>query len=487
MLSAVILPTNLLVNQRFHHDEALYATWALQIISGQDVWLAKTPIDKPPLFIYIVAVAMALLGSTETAARLPSLLATACTVSLTFGLGRKLYDSETGLVAAWLVALSPFTILFAPTALTDPLMTTWLLASLLLAVHARPILKENSLSFKMGRAGWVAGLFLGLAMATKQQAIFFVPLVIALRWSRGNDHWLRFTLAVAIILALTFLWDAGREHVPSFLLQSATNYGGLVIDIAGFRERGEGFLTLLQYGTASPILNNLFLVGGPCLLVWERNHQKSATWLLSFFILAFLFGHALFSFQVWDRYLLALIPLLALLGARLLWWPYHWILDLIFPQSKIKNLKSKMIKPLYTLGLTLLLLSTLARPVSDAVNGRYPLGSNSHALQGIEQIVAYLQGHVGVNHTLYHRWLGTHWRFYLWNYPYDLEYWDSPEDLAKRAKPDDLIAFPSWYSDSTARLALAEVGLTLQELTRTYNADGVPSIILYQIQPKVCP
>jgi 4-amino-4-deoxy-L-arabinose transferase-like glycosyltransferase len=165
VMSAILLPANLLVMQRFHHDEALYATWALQITSGADPWLAQTPIDKPPLFLYLIAGVMSLLGTSEAAARIPSLLASALTVGLTFWLGRKLYGNSAGVIAAWLVALSPFTLLFAPTAFTDPTLTTLVLAACLAAAH--------------GRAGW-AGIALGLALATKQQGVLFIPLVMGL-------------------------------------------------------------------------------------------------------------------------------------------------------------------------------------------------------------------------------------------------------------------------------------------------------------------
>jgi hypothetical protein len=161
---------------------------------------------------------------------------------------------------------------------------------------------------------------------------------------------------------------------------------------------------------------------------------------------------------------------------------------LLLPWSFLKNLwldtrpdGLRLAGAIYGLALTGLLALTLARPVQDAVNGRYPLGSHSQALQGIEQIVAYLQGHAGANHTLYHRWLGTHWRFYLWGYPYDLQYWASPQELAAKAKPGHLIALPSWRSDTEARLALTEAGLALKELSRAYHPAGYPSIVLYQI------
>ena len=492
LLSAILLPLNLLATQRFHHDEALYATWALEIASGENPLLAHTPIDKPPLFLYAVAAPLSLLGVTETAARLPSLLATALTVGLTFWLGRKLYgDDRVGLLAAWLVALSPFTILFAPTAFTDPMLATLALASCLAAA--------------CGRAGW-AGMFLGLAIATKQQGVFFGPLVVAIlgssikyQVSSVRCHVSRFTFHASLTLLLTtfltllpvFLWDLARDQSPGFWQLSLINYGGLDTT-ARFGERWWEFVELLKYGVASPILNTIFVIGLPLLLAYGirqtinnkrqiqpsnvRQHQTD--WIFSLFTLAFLLGHAILSFQVWDRYLLGLIPLLALLLARILLLPWSLLKQSwlnhhprLLPAAALAN----------SLTLILLLAITLAGPVQDAVNARYPLGSNSHALSGIEQITAYLQGHAGADTTLYHRWLGTHWRFYLWGYPYDLQYWPSAQHLADRAKPGHLIAFPSWRSETEARLALAEAGLTLQELTRAYTPLGYPSIVLYEI------
>jgi hypothetical protein len=118
------------------------------------------------------------------------------------------------------------------------------------------------------------------------------------------------------------------------------------------------------------------------------------------------------------------------------------------------------------------------------VNARYPLGSNSHGLHGIDQITAYLQGHVGANNTLYHHWLGAHWRFYLWDYPYDLQFWATPGDLVAKAEPGHLIAYPAWRSDTELRLALSRAGLRLRQLTQVYAPSGAPTITLYRIESK---
>lgn len=559
--AALLLPLNLLALLPFHHDEALYATWALKISSGLDPWLKETPIDKPPLFLYLLAGVMVLLGVTETAARTPSLLATALTVLLTFWLGRRFYSNGVAVLAAWLAALSPFSLLFAPTAFTDPFLVTLVLAGSLAAAAARPI---------------PAGLCLALATAAKQQGLFFIPLILGLLWlalpktspqvmyrnylsntryflprhilgyfttpgvspgacpersRRGRsdrlDKFLRFTfytlrfiLAFCLTLLPFLLWDFSRSQPSAFLEESLKNYGGLVPDAAGFIERWWGFVDLLQYGTASPLLNKIFLTGLPLLLLYpvvvaslQRSGAKRAEsaspttpagmdqpetakttlsfqvdWLLALFCLGFLLLHALLSFQVWDRYLLGLIPILALLLARILFLPRLILADgtrFLF-QKGISGpwpvVSGHILRGIYGIALALLLSFSLAGPVQDAIQARYPLGSHSQALYGIDQIVGYLQGHTGANHTLYHHWLGTHWRFYLWAYPYDLQYWATAEALAARARPGHFIAFPGWQSETEARLALFQAGLGLQELVRAYRPDGTPSVILYRIE-----
>ncbi len=44
-----------IATNRFHQDEALYSTWALHIATGRDMLLNGFPVDKPPLFPYILA------------------------------------------------------------------------------------------------------------------------------------------------------------------------------------------------------------------------------------------------------------------------------------------------------------------------------------------------------------------------------------------------------------------------------------------------
>ena len=169
-----------LTNYPLHRDEALYGYWAQLIASGRDPLLLSPWVDKPPLVLYLLAADIRAFGASELALRLPGLIASLLLVLVTFGFARRAYGMRVALVAAGLLTLSPFAILFAPTAFTDPWLALWLVAAAWAALARRPFL---------------AGLLLGLAVASKQQGVLGVPLVFALlavsRWPVADGRWRR--------------------------------------------------------------------------------------------------------------------------------------------------------------------------------------------------------------------------------------------------------------------------------------------------------
>ncbi|MEK7328998.1 MAG: glycosyltransferase family 39 protein, partial [Chloroflexota bacterium] len=165
LLAGFALRAAPLTQNRFHPDEALYATFARLIASGRDPMLSTVVVDKPPLPFYLTAASMSLFGPTEFAARLPFFFAGVISIALLHQLGGALYNRRAGTLAALALALSPIAILFAITLFTDTLLVAFLLWSLLMAVRQK--------------WSW-AGLAFGLAFACKQTALFFLPLIILL-------------------------------------------------------------------------------------------------------------------------------------------------------------------------------------------------------------------------------------------------------------------------------------------------------------------
>jgi hypothetical protein len=554
---------------RFHQDEALYSFWALQVATGRDPILNHFRVDKPPLFIYTLAFCFRLFGPSEVVARLPSELASVASIALLYYLAWRLYGRAVALVAVTLMALSPFNILFASTAFTDPLMVGWVLAALCLAVR--------------GRLGW-SGLALGLASATKQQGLLFAPLAMVIgihhltanpekpgfstlqRFSGCREHsqlrtlvvqktpktWflnalgregLFFTLGFLAVMAPVAWWDSLRWRLqPNYFEQSLISYGGLaLVDPAQLVERLGDWAEILHCVTASLFLNALLLAGLPCLLLydlgWRRLLQsvglfeqkispdvhsraerakllrqaqdiawglKSSPWrglrffstgvqpcaffdvVLSAFAILFLLGHWLLSFNIWDRYLLGLVPLLLILLARILWLASGALANIL--PSLPGRARGRVDSRHRAFLIIVLLAATLAGPALTAAQSGYPIGGDHGAYDGIEAVADYFRERVPADSILYHNWLGWHYSFYMFDFPLVFRWYPSPEELAQDASQVNnaqrYIVFPRGKPTAEVRDALAEADLELRSVYSTYGRDGGISFTVYRIEDR---
>ncbi len=480
---------------RLLEDEALYAYWGLQIATGADTMLDYEPVDKPPLHPYTLAASFLLLGCktpqsatgtecsaiNETAARLPSLFASIVCIALVHALGGNLFkDRRVGLLAAFLVAVSPFNILFASTAFTDPLMATLAMGSLLAAAKGKP---------------GVAGILAGLSAATKQQGLFFLPLIVSIAvivaavpqplqpealwirrlWAR---RWMRFAVGFTLVAGGMLWWDLARQQRPGFFEQSLISYGALWparLTVVG--DRVVEWLQLVGsfWGSAwfSGLIGCLiavWLVGG--LAGWWRRWSLIDS-VLGIFCACFLVLHCLVGFQVWDRYLLALVPLVALLSARAL-----VALRLAIP--------SRSWRMAYTLGLSVAVAIALVGPVMQATKSELPLGGDHGAYDGIDQVASHLRVQAPPGSVLYHYWLGYHYRFYLYGAPLRLHWYPDLQDLAWDAyvyrREPRYIAFPSWRDSGPAVKALSAAGIRVVPDYETSRRDGSISFQLFRLE-----
>ncbi|MGB4677786.1 MAG: glycosyltransferase family 39 protein, partial [Aggregatilineales bacterium] len=309
-----------LADNRFHPDEALFATLGRLIITGKDPLLTETTllVDKPPLLYYLLAAGISVSWGSEVSARLPGLFASMITIALTARLAWRLWGRGAAPLAALFVALSPFAIAFAPTAFSDPLMLMWALAGLTAAAGGR---------------WFAAGLLLGCALATKQTGVLFLPLAAVLgvtaglkRPARPRDALaalLRFAPGLGVVLALMLGWEALRGGAGgAWLAGIVTNNPGRLAAPAELGERALGWLRLLHEFTGSFLLDVLALALLTALAVLEfatgRGRGARASALILAFAIAYLALHWLAAVPLLDRYLLPLVPLLALLVARAL-------------------------------------------------------------------------------------------------------------------------------------------------------------------------
>jgi len=497
-----------ILNNRFHSDEALYGYWGLLIGQGQDAWLATVPVYKPPLLPYLVTGAQALFGNSEFSVRLVGLAAGLLTIPLVAALAYSLYRERwTATAAAVGVALSPFAILFSATAFTDPPMVALGLAACVAASRGRP--------------GW-AGLLAGLAVATKQTGLAWVPLVAVIQISNPqsrisrSSHPMLFICHLSFVILLVLVWDGVRmaQGAESFWRIGVTGYGGLrLIWPQELWMRLRGWLRLGRYFFVSPVVNGALLMGLPAL-VWSgirapRSKVPSPGFgrytrgsfadllLVSFFLVYFLF-HWLWAFPVWDRYLLPLVPVLAVLLGRTLNLLASY-LRLAIPHSPlairhsplairyslfaIRNLSFVICH----LSFVILLVILLVLPAFNAAHSRYPVGGDHGAYDTIDQVAAFLRT-LPEGAVVYQHWLGWHYDYYLFDAPVYLAYWPTPVWLARDvqafgATGPRYVTFPSWESPARVEGALDSVGYGLESVLTTTGRDGTRSFTVYHIQP----
>jgi len=495
VLVAGWLRTLPLTQNRFHPDEALYATFGRLIASGHDPLLSTVVVDKPPLPFYLMASSMAVFGGTELAARLPTFFASVLTVAVVYQLGRSLYGTTAGLLAALLMAASPMAILFAITVFTDTLLAAFLFLSLLCVVRGR-----------WGAAGWA----FGLAFACKQSALFFLPLVGVLavmviihhgehgghtpaNCARGQEgHGVlreifvatrTFIVPVIICSVAIFVWDYSRHASISFWVQGySDNSPGRLVRSNEIWPRWWAWLDLMQYLTGSWVVNVVLLVGLPLILMFGRRSLAALyDYSLPGFALTFLIGYWLLAFNVWDRYLVILTPIVALLGGRIL---ERGVAGLRWLVSKLSRFKPK------ALSLTVFILTALCLTPSAVIAARsgYPIGGDHGAYEGIDQIAETLK-QVPPGSVLYDHWLSWELGFYLFDGPAYIAWMPGPstltDDLKSFGKQSNrYIVSPEWESFTEMQTAIDAAGFETKVLAQTYRRDGSVAFTLYQIVPR---
>lgn len=327
--------------------------------------------------------------------------------------------------------------------------------------------------------GW-AGVFFGLAVATKYQALLFLPLVIGTAVLSGWHWrlWRQWFMGLLPVLLLLLLWDVARTGTFSLWPTQISNYGGVRLIWSwelGPRLAAWWQLWRLAWGTA--VVGMGFWAAAIYLLV-KSNHYSvtsdqstdhrllitdyySLDRLFILFIIAYLALHWLLAVPVWDRYLLPLLPLAAVVLAR------GWRRL----ETRDRRLASRL-SPLAPLFLTLLLIV----PAFHARSGQ------PTADQGTGQIAALLAD-APYGTVLYDHWYSWHWRYHLFDRRVYVNWFPHPaaltEDLAVfggDGNPRYLI-LPTGEVANPMRRAVQTAGFTLQP----FASDDLNHITLYAI------
>ena len=179
-LCAVAGAARVATNRGLWVDEAISVNQAGLPFGEMLHQLTSTDVH-PPLHHAVLWVTVRMLGTSEFAVRLPSLLAGVALVPALYWVGSVIYDKRTGWVAALLAALAPFTVWYSQEARMYAIFM--LLATLAIGAEVQAI--------RLGRtAWWVAyGVLTGLLLWTQYFAI--LPVLVqqaAVAWVVWRDR-----------------------------------------------------------------------------------------------------------------------------------------------------------------------------------------------------------------------------------------------------------------------------------------------------------
>ncbi len=313
ILTAFIMEILLLGTHRMHGDESVYCCSALHIADGTDIFQSRFGTGKFPLVSAIIAVFIKFFGNNDYVTRLPNLIASILTFIFLYKAAAKLYDKKTGCFAILLLLLTRYFIVFGPTAFTDVFMTLFI------------VISTYCLAIKMNKR---AGLFLGLAFASKYTAFYFLPIFMTAPYFLQNEKWdpaLLVKKAVEILMpylavfSIVFLWSFFFEspRLVSFIEFNPVRFKGLINSETLKTGMANLYnLHLTAIGFQKPLICGIFAI--LLMLVRDNNKRRldiffGITVLMFYGMLFFMAGRGL---PVYDRYMVVIMPFMAIFAGR---------------------------------------------------------------------------------------------------------------------------------------------------------------------------
>ena len=264
-------------------------------------------IGNPPLSFVILRMILETLGTNEFTARLPSCLFGIATIPLVFLFGKQLFGERDGLMASFIISLSPWYVRWSQQVRMYTELTVFTILALYFFYQAAH--KENITFYVL------SAVFTILAFYTHYSAVLIVVIITAWVISKKflenkessiNYKHLMIFLGLFFVFALPLLFTT----IPQILK--------FKIGASGFRwgESINNYLFYLLRYALGPILS-LFSIFGALYLIFQRN---SAGYLLAAYaaIPTFTFAWLTFIMNVAVRYVIFTLPAFALLASHLI-------------------------------------------------------------------------------------------------------------------------------------------------------------------------
>jgi hypothetical protein len=337
---------------------------------------------------------------------------------------------------------------------------------------------------------------LALGFASKQQALYYVPLILVVGWAVDSRDGaccaptsvLRkislFALPTLITLVLLVIWDVLRAQPGGIWgLAAANNNPGR------FVRSNEILLRLLLWaGDAQTLagpgwLTALLALLGIASFVWRilhvpRDYATLVDVVLATYLLAYGWAHWLVAFNIYDRYLLPVLPPVALLMAR----GVGWIKVLTQRREDAKSQRVFFLSRPLVVSILTLSVFALASAALDASEGRIHVGGDLGEHTGVDALADYLNSRA-LGAIVYDHWLGWELGYYMgpWSDKRRV-YYPTPDALAAdaRLQPDPAPRYFPAPADQPVTPWLEALGDAGFTVSLTYDT---PQFLVYELTP----
>ena len=209
LAAALALGWNLNGYRLLDPDEGRNAEVAREMAGSNDYLIPHLDglpyLDKPIVYFAVAALAMEVLGPTETAARLPAYLATLATIALLVWFGRRRWGPDAGWLTGLAFATMPLTLAYAHTAIFDSTLTLCTTAAIVCFFLERTTL------------AWAA---IAAGALTKGPVAIAIPLVVMIPYALATGRPLRRLVSLRALGAFAIValpwFIAVTARVPEF-------------------------------------------------------------------------------------------------------------------------------------------------------------------------------------------------------------------------------------------------------------------------------
>lgn len=208
-LAAIVFGSALGQRLPWHIDEVRFVGVALEMLQNNTWWVphraGEIYADKPPIFFWVMAAAIKLIGSVRWAFPVPAMLSSFAALLLIYDLGARLWNRRVGLTAAVLLLCCYQFWRLATYAHIDGFLVGWTTLGLYGFVR-------HMLSGRDRR--WFYLSFAAIAVGILSKGVGFLPILIALPYALANKRgaqlpavparqWL---IGATLLIALLLCW-----------------------------------------------------------------------------------------------------------------------------------------------------------------------------------------------------------------------------------------------------------------------------------------